>query len=177
MRMLAPLGELIQHTDLPEWWESQPVAVPFLDGQQVRFTVTVEAIDDVYPSDVAEAVQHFLALGPKDRVAVAPLVYKNYADFADAVSEVDVEIAGPAEVWDHVRVMGIYVERRDRWDMDVYVVMACNCDWEVEHGLQLVFRRGSKLVRVSEQDGHLTHADAYDLPEDQDVEPGAEPDA
>jgi hypothetical protein len=34
--------------------------------------------------------------------------------------------------------------------------------------LQIVYRRGSELSRVSAQDGHLTHTDAFDLPEDQD---------
>lgn len=173
MRTLPPLGELTPDADAPEWWVSQPVAVPFLDGQRVSFTVTAEATDGVYPPDVAEAVRQFLALGPDDRAAAAPLVFQNYADFADAVTEVEVEIDGPAAVWDHVRVTGIHVDRRPRRDRDVYVQVTCNCDWEVEHGLQLVFRRGSRLVRVSDQDGHLTRADAYDLPEDHDAEPGA----
>ena len=52
--------------------------------------------------------------------------------------------------------------------MGVYVQVACECAWESEHGLQLVFRQGATLSRVSDQDGHLTHADAYDLPEDQE---------
>jgi hypothetical protein len=173
MRTLSPLGELTQDPDIPVWWVSQPVAVPLLGGQRLPFTVTVEATDDVYPPDVAEAVRNFLALGRDGRAAAAPLVYKNYADFADAVSEVDVEIAGPAAVWDHVQVTEIHVDRRHRRDRDVYVQVSCNCDWEVEHGLQLVYRQGSRLVRVSDQDGHLTHADAYDLPENQDAEPGA----
>jgi hypothetical protein len=166
--LLPPLGTLTQDADIPDWWVSQPVAVPFLSGRRVPFTVTLRAAGDGYPPDATEAIEQFLALGPADREAAAGRVFQNYRDFADAVSEVDVEITGPARVWDHVRVTGVYVDRRHRWDGDVYVKVACDCDWEVEHGLQMVFRRGARLVRVSAQDGHLTHADAYDLPADQD---------
>jgi hypothetical protein len=173
MRTLSPLGELTQHPDVPEWWVSQPIPVPFLSGQRVSFTLMVEDADGVYPPDVSDAIERFLALNPTDREATNEPVYKKYTDFADAVSEIEVDIPSAARVWDHVRVTEIYVDRRNRRDKDVYVQVACNCDWEVEHGLQVVFRRGSRLVRVSDQDGHLTHADAYDLPEDQDAEPGS----
>lgn len=43
----------------------------------------------------------------------------------------------------------------------MYVAVDCRCDWEEEHGLQLVFRQGRMLTRVSDQDGHLTEAHAY----------------
>jgi hypothetical protein len=35
--------------------------------------------------------------------------------------------------------------------------------------LQLVFRQGRQLTRVSGQDGHLTHADAYNVPDSEDA--------
>ncbi len=165
MRKLASLGELSQDTRIPEWWVSKPVAVPFFNGQRLPFTITVDATDDVYSADVIDAVRSFLALGSGDRELAAPLVFKNFTDFADAVSDLDVEIDDAAKVWEHVKVTQIYVDRRHRRDQDVYVKVACECGWEVEHGLQLIFRRGSQLIRVSEQDGHLTHADADDLPE------------
>jgi hypothetical protein len=40
-----------------------------------------------------------------------------------------------------------------------YVVQ--NCDWEVEHGMQLVLRDGRTVSKVSPYDGHLTNADAF----------------
>lgn len=46
--------------------------------------------------------------------------------------------------------------------------IAAECDWEPEHGLLIVYRNGNELSRVSDQDGHLTHTDAYDLPEQED---------
>jgi hypothetical protein len=50
----------------------------------------------------------------------------------------------------------------------MYVQIACQCDWEQEHELQLVFRQGRKLTRISYFDGHLTESDAYGKPDEED---------
>ena len=72
------------------------------------------------------------------------------------------------EIWKFVHPQEIYVTRRSYNDCDIYVQITCECDWEQEHGLQLVFRQGRKLTRVSEQGGHLTEADAFDIPDSED---------
>jgi hypothetical protein len=74
----------------------------------------------------------------------------------------------PNGIWDFVNPSGIYISRRHRRDMDVYLAISCGCDWEEEHGLQLVFKQGKKLTRISGHDGHITEADAYDIPDEQD---------
>lgn len=64
---------------------------------------------------------------------------------------------------------GILVSRRPFEDKDVYVQLTRNSDREEEHGFQIGLRRGKELARGSEQDGHLTTADAYGLPEEQNT--------
>ena len=59
--------------------------------------------------------------------------------------------------------------RRSRRYEDIYINVTCECEWEKEHGLQIVFRQGKQLTRISEQDGHLTEADAYDKPDKEDA--------
>jgi hypothetical protein len=71
-------------------------------------------------------------------------------------------------VWNHVRPSEIFVSRRSRRDKLIYVQITAHCDWEPEHGLQIIYRRGAELSRVSDQDGHLTYTDAHDLPEAED---------
>lgn len=51
----------------------------------------------------------------------------------------------------------------------MYVQLTGSCDWEKEHGLQVVLRQGRTLSRVSSQDGHLTTAEAYALPEERNT--------
>nr|WP_206680680.1 hypothetical protein [Hymenobacter polaris] len=67
------------------------------------------------------------------------------------------DIKDENEIWKFVWPTDIYVSRRPYNEPDIYVQVTCECDWEQEHGLQLVFKQGKKITRVSEQDGHLTH--------------------
>lgn len=78
------------------------------------------------------------------------------------------QIKDKNEIWNFIHPTEIYVTRRPYNEQDIYVQIACECDWEKEHGLQFVFRQGRKLTRISEQDGHLTEADAYDKPDKED---------
>ncbi len=165
---IRQLGLLTPHTQFPEWLVSEPVPVPCLGGQKMTFT-----LDDLVEADAAEAqsaVDAFFALDDAARLAVSPHVFANYRHMADLVGEDDLgcRIDTAAAVWAHVQPTEIFVTRRHRRDRALYVQILAECDWEQEHGLQIVYRRGSELVRVSDQDGHLTLADASDLPEDQD---------
>ncbi len=73
-----------------------------------------------------------------------------------------VQIDSPSEVWRHVQLgTEPVVTRRSYGDRAVYVSIECNCDWEPEHGLQIVLRNGEKVVKVGPFDGHRTNADAY----------------
>ena len=71
------------------------------------------------------------------------------------------EIKAPADVWDHIRFGGEpLVSRRSKGDGGIYVSLECECDWEEEHGLQIVFENGRRVNKVGPYDGHLTNSDA-----------------
>ena len=40
-------------------------------------------------------------------------------------------------------------------------LIECGCDWEPEHGLELVLEDGARVTKVGPYDGHLTNAAAY----------------
>jgi hypothetical protein len=166
---LDSVGTLAIHEDIDEWLVSEPVAVQYFDGARLRF-IFVGVSDDPAPADFDAAVRSFMGLGLADRSRAAPFVYKNYRDVVEAVGadQVGIEIASQADVWAHVRPSVVFVARRHRRDKRVYVQVTAECDWEAEHGLQIIYREGKNLSRVSDQDGHLTHTDAYDLPENED---------
>lgn len=166
---IAPLGMLKAHDDIPEWLISEPVAIPYFDGKLLSFTV--DGLGQSDKRDIERAIQSFLALTTSDRLAATKYVYRNYQQIADVADDDDLNcnITSEAEVWDHVRAEELFVSRRPRLDRLIYIQIGCNCDWEPEHGLQIVYRQGALLSRVSAQDGHLTYSDAYDVPEDQDT--------
>ncbi len=168
---IEQLGELSPDERIPEWLVSKRVDVPYFPGAQLRFVF--DSLDgDDRPDEFTSAVHRFLALSIRDRDKAAAYVFRNYREICDAIgdAEVGVDIDGPADVWNHVHPGEIHVSlwRRPYGDRKVYVQITAECAWEPEHGLQIVYRDGSELKRVSQQDGHLTHVDAYGLPEAED---------
>lgn len=166
---IEPLGELQRYPDIEEWFVSGEVSVPYLGGIELPFII--EAIeDDPAPQEFTNAIQRFLGLPTAERDKAASYVFETYKRFVDLVGEdeFDFTIGSPDDVWQHVDLTTVHVSRRLYGDKKVYIQMTGNCDWEEEHGLQIVLREGHELARVSEQDGHLTTADAFALPEEQD---------
>ena len=162
------LGPLKPHPDIPEWLVSEPLQIQYFDD--LKLTVTLDGLEDADAHDVERAVDAFFKLGAKDRLAASQYVFENYRKMADLVYEDDLgcRIDLKEEVWSHVHASEIFISKRHRRDRAIYISITAACDWEREHGLQIIYRSGAKLSRVSAQDGHLTHTDAYNLPEDQD---------
>ncbi|MGN7784466.1 DUF6985 domain-containing protein [Niabella sp. 22666] len=169
------IGQLKQDDNFPDWWKSEEISIPFFDNE--RLTITFMDFkpehDKTFIEEADQALTNFLELKTDDRNSISELAYKNCMDFLEAVEydEVDQplrQINNKKEIWNFIHPSEIYVTRRPYKDQDIYVFVACECDWEEEHGLQLVFRRGKKLTRISDQDGHLTEADAYDKPDEED---------
>lgn len=168
------LGQLKQDY-FPDWWKSEPIEIPFFNNQKLPITcMDFEPEEDkTFIEEADQALTYFLQLSSNDRQSVSEPVYRNCMDFLDAIEEDEEdehfrEIENINEIWNFVFPTDIFVSRRHRRDQEIYIHIACECGWEQEHGLQLVFRQGKKLTRVSGQDGHLTEADAYDIPDEED---------
>ena len=169
------IGKLTQDDRFSDWWKSDSVEIPFFNNQKLYIIFS-----DFKPQDDAnfiveadEALTNFLQLNEDDRNAISNLALQNCNDFLDLVGadhfdEALSEIKDPNDIWKFIRPKQIYISRRPYGDQDIYVQISCECDWEEEHGLQLVFRQGKKLTRISDNDGHLTEADAYDKPDEED---------
>lgn len=75
------------------------------------------------------------------------------------------EIPTQGEVWKHVRFgTEPFVTRRADTDEKIYISLESGCEWEPEHGLELVFKEGLRINKVGGYDGHLTNSDAFDDP-------------
>ncbi len=169
------LGVLTQDNRFSDWWKSNEIAIPFF-GNEKRIVTYMDfepEKDKAYLEEADRAIAHFLHLTLTDRNEISELALKNCYDFLEEVEsdEADDElraIKDKNEIWKFIHPSDIYVKRRPYGEQDMYVQVTCECDWEQEHGLQLVFRQGRKLSRISAQDGHLTEADAYDIPDAED---------
>jgi hypothetical protein len=169
------LGQLTQDDNFEDWWKIDNVSVPFFDNKNVQFTfMDVDpTADTTFIDEADKALRNFLNLTTEYRNTYSELVYKNCTDILDELGydTVNPDLANlkdPNGIWRFVNPSGIYVSRRHRRDMDIYLAVSCGCDWEEEHGLQLVFKQGKKLTRISGHDGHITEADAYNIPDEED---------
>lgn len=162
---LNSIGTLKTHPDISdEWLQSEPISIPFFDGKKLNFNFDGFEGDKEFFDESDKAISIFLEKDKQDRLALSNLIFKNYADAYEAFGEDEniPKIEDEKDIWKYVYPQAIYVSRRDRCDKDIYIQIHCECKWESEHGLQIVFRQGKKVTRVSSIDGHLTESDACD---------------
>lgn len=133
------------------WWRSDTTYdVP---GLGVRAALLVDD-PETDPAATAETIRRLLALPAGFRDTLTPFLRAYRADVA-AETGAAPPLGGPDEVWSQVRIGDELVvqQHQGRW----YVDVESGCDWEPEHGLQVVLRDGDTLVKVGPYDGHLTH--------------------
>jgi len=169
------IGQLTQDKTFPDWWRSELISIPFFDDMKLPVIfMDFEPEHDLNFLDEADnALVEFFKLSSVERTDLSNLVYRYCTDSLDNADSVESDeqfriLSSEQAICEFVHPKEIYVTRRPNNDCDIYIQIACECDWEQEHGLQLVFRQGKKLIRVSEQDGHLTEADAFDIPDSED---------
>ena len=167
------IGALVQNEKFEEWWTSQPQTVNLIEADlPVTFMDFNPFEDEEFIEDADTAIKSFLELNSFYKLQIAQHVFENLVEYCSYIAEEDIpekmKGAQPLSIWNFIYPTQVFVNRRAVRDKDVYVVLACECEWEKEHGLQLVFRQGKKLTRVSDQDGHLTDADAFEMPDAED---------
>jgi hypothetical protein len=165
--MLPPvLGSLTKHPAIDEWLQSDWVTLDSLGGHRFRFIFDASALvegDDA----IASALENTLRPGLNLLAHAESHVFRYFQDSMRLRAEEapDLAVASAPEVWRHVDFgESIHVQRKrgDRFvPAGVYLSVECGCAWEVEHGLQLVFRDGVEVVKVGPYDGHLTNAHAF----------------
>jgi hypothetical protein len=141
-------------------WESGPISVPLLGDAPLRIQIFDVEADDLLAPDEAAALRRLLAL-PRERSAeIVPHLWRYYQDILEAIGPEDIPaISDPSAIWSHVQPRWISLYRDE--DGVVYVSVESECDWEIEHGLQLVLQNGDRWVRVSDYSGHLTDGRAW----------------
>ena len=145
------------------WYYGEPLPVPVL-GRTCRI-VLEDYDEEPDKEDFHAAIRNFLSAGPGVLEEAEPHVYRYYHDcnaHREPGDDEYVAIDRPADVWAHVQLGGeAVVARRAYGDRGMYVSLECECDWEPEHGLQIVFENGLRVNKVGPFDGHLTNVDAY----------------
>ena len=154
------------------WYVSEPTSVPAL-GAAWRTFILAGYDEDHRKEDFHAAIHNFRTLSKQALIDIEPYLIR-YLNDCNQNWNVDdeeyISLQSSADIWNHVRLgTEPEVSRRGYGDTKVYVSLSCGCDWEPEHGLQLVFREGNRICKLGPYDGHLTNADAYAQPELENV--------
>lgn len=157
------IGKVIKDEGLG-WYYSEPIRVPVLGDQMCQ--MIVERYDeDSNQGDFHAAIKNFLSINQsvlKDAESDVFQYYKDRNADWDEDHERFIAIESPADVWKHVQLgTKPLVTRRGYGDHGIYISLDCECDWEEEHGLQIVFKNGLKINKIGAYDGHYTNSDAY----------------
>jgi hypothetical protein len=119
---------------------------------------------DPHPEDFIQAVRNVMAADESLLAAATGHVHQYCIDMQTLWGEAapTLDISKPADVWRYVDLgTQLSVSRDHDSGRDVFVSLECNCAWEIEHGLQLVFRNGNEITKVGPFDGPLSNESAY----------------
>ena len=152
------IGKLIQDERFEDWWESQPVKIPFFEDKALKviFINFLPKKDEKFVSEADTAFKKFLQLTKADRLKLSDVVHKNCMDFLNAVGyDEDDEplwsIKDKNKIWEFVYPEQIHVTREHSENNKIDIRLVCECEWEVEHGLQITFNQGNQLIDIGPQ--------------------------
>lgn len=135
-----------------------------IDGVMDRFLAGLDDLLDASTPDVIENMLHFVEAVYRDPKGPVP------THGVDEGLEKVLNHGAPSGIWRHVEPYMLVLARNGTIpeppaeqriaDGPIYVTLHCHCDWEIEHGLGLVWRDGTVLSAVGDhsvrlEDGRL----------------------
>ncbi|WP_316789624.1 DUF6985 domain-containing protein [Pedobacter frigoris] len=137
----------------PDFFESEPFRIPYFENKKIRIGF-VEPLHKPYLVGADKALANFLELDTTDRIKDSGKVKLYYDEILKHGYTQRLYIKDNQDIWNYATPTEIIIE----WDENenFYVCVSCECKWEEEHGVYLVFENGRTLTRVGEHDGHFT---------------------
>ena len=155
---ISSVGKLQIHPDVEEWVISEPISVPFCGGKELRFTFQGDLeSDEDFLIESNKTIERFLKFDDSEKSKLTTPIYENYLQtkhFYDSQGWAlpTLELNNESEIRNYVYPQEIFICRGDINAKSLYILVVCECEWEQEHGLQLVFKNGIELSRVSNID-------------------------
>lgn len=134
-------------------WE--PFDDDLSDHERALFEETLAAFRSTGADVLDKAAQHIRAYYRHEWSAYTPDERAEYAIL---------EIGDHENIWDHVQITEpptVQGGGHPLQPADSYLAFEGEVPWEPEHGLDLVFENGRRIVKVGPCDGHSTNAHAY----------------
>jgi hypothetical protein len=141
---------------------SDPVAVPQLGISSTTFRFEKELVDTAGLPGIRAAIDALRSSTTDLIVQATPYVYQLYKLYFDMADKYDWEQYLPdlpeAEVWSLVNEVGSWCTVV-REDDHVLIAVECDVEWDVEHGMMMVYQDGATLVKVGSAAEAYTNVD------------------
>ena len=159
----------------------QAVATPFFEYKEIIYRFAFDQNEDLTVESADQVLKIFFKPNAFLKSQVAENVFENWTAFNQATGYLEgietynavqnrpewmehalqnclrlEKLTEPKKAWEFIYPSEIIVTKdRDKKNEGIFIQIYCKCDWEVEHGLQIILKNGNELVRVSAQDGNL----------------------
>jgi hypothetical protein len=163
MMKIPNIGEFTKHNKFDSLY-SNAMPVRVLGGHICQ--IVLDGYEkDPDKEDFHVAITNFLSIDRSILENAEQYIFQYYQDVNNCWQPEDPEfiaVASPQEVWKHIQFGNeIIVTRREYGDRGIYISLHCECDWEQEHGLEIIFKNGLKVSKIGACNNHLTNSDAY----------------
>jgi hypothetical protein len=156
--IIHPFGKISRDKYVSHTYNSEPI--------QIEFPVDATTVVSLHSEDKTElerygaAFDKLMATDISNKVDLEKLIFEFYTRIKkyDTGDYQIIAINSPEEIWSHISVNSIVI-RTD--GSSVYIQVELDCDWDIEHGMQIVYRDGDALVRVGENDGNCVASEFY----------------
>lgn len=148
------------------------ISVPYFDGAMIK----VNADRHLTTAEQLPALKNFLGLSAENRQSDARHHVAYCKMMMDAVGEEEIledmngEQPTVENIWSHVKIRHIFFGWLDAGKYaakrTIYLQVEGEVTWEPEHGLQMSWAEGRRLVKSGPFDGHPTNGHASAKPED-----------
>ena len=129
-----------------DYFESAPYPFRYFNNKELKVGF-IESRHPPYLKEADHVLQNFLKLRQEDRIKDSQMVYKYYEETLKYGYTKPLNIKSIQDIWDFVCPGEIIIhwDENDNYSLGV----SCGCEWEEEHGLELIFEHGLKLIKAS----------------------------
>lgn len=154
MKIESKIAGLLKPSEHDEsYFESGPIEIPYFENKKLKIGF-VEAEHIPYLTVADGILENFLQLQSIDRLKDSGIIKGYYDEILKYGYTNPLNFFSDADIWNYVKPIEVVIH----WDEqeDFYLCVSCECEWEEEHGLQLVFKNGLTLTRATGNDGAFT---------------------
>ena len=139
------IGKIHPHKLDPDLYVSEPMAIPYFDYVKVIVGI-YEAGHEPTLKAADRVLENFMKLNLENRAHDTKSILEYYKVCLNDGMSKPLKIESDADIWKYVYPNEIIVN--SLMGEGFFVDVSCECDWEIEHGLQLIFKNGRELIRA-----------------------------